>query len=145
MLIASSTTPAQIDPIDCTVVTGDWVSSYDGTATTSPGDLEIDHVVALEDAHVSGGWRWTDEERSAFANDAANLVAVTTRMNRSKGSRPPDEWRPPRRESWCAMANTWVAIKGTYGLTVTTNEREGLVEMLATCPPAPPASGPTAP
>ncbi len=132
-LIAQSTTPAQVDPFGCKVVAGDWISSYDGVTTSEPGDFDIDHVVPLENAHLSGGWRWDAGQRRQFANDQTNLLAVSASSNRSKGSSPPDEWRPPNRASWCGMATTWVQVKVAYGLTATTSERDALGEMLATC------------
>jgi len=133
VLQAQSSTPAQVDPYRCQVVAGDWVSAYDGLVTEDPGDLQIDHVVALADAHRSGGWSWTPDRRRQFANDETNLIAVSGTSNQSKGSRSPDEWRPPRQESWCAMATTWVTVKVLYGLTATTAERDALGQMLDTC------------
>lgn len=133
-LIASSATPAQVDPVDCAVVAGDWVSAYDGFATDQPGELDIDHVVPLEDAHRSGGWAWTIEERERFANDPDNLVVASASSNRSKGSRGPADWRPPRHEAWCETATTWIAIKLRHRLTATTREYQALGEMLVTCP-----------
>lgn len=133
VLIEQSLTPAQVDPARCTVVAGDWVSIYDGMTTEQPGDLDIDHVVALEEAHESGGWQWTPEQRRSFANDPANLVAVSASSNRSKGSRPPQEWRPTDRSSWCEFARIRVDVKVRYRLTATTPERDALGEMLDTC------------
>lgn len=132
-LIAQSTTPAQVDPVGCKVVAGDWTSSYDGGTTSEPSSFDIDHVVPLENAHLSGGWRWDAGARRQFANDQSNLLAVSASSNRSKGSSPPDQWRPPNRASWCAMATTWLQVKVTYGLTATTSERDALGDMLSTC------------
>jgi hypothetical protein len=132
-LIAQSTTPAQVDPFGCKVVAGDWTSIYDGATTNEPSSFDIDHVVPLENAHGSGGWRWDAGARRRFANDQSNLLAVSASSNRSKGSSPPDKWRPPNRASWCAMATMWVQVKVAYGLTATTSERDALGEMLATC------------
>jgi hypothetical protein len=135
VLMASSRTPAQVDPHGCTVVAGVWTSAYDGAVTPRASDLDIDHVVPLENAHDSGGWRWTPEQRRQFANDPSNLVAVLASSNRSKGSRGPEAWRPPDRSSWCVVASRWVAVKVAYGLTATTVERDALGDMLATCRP----------
>jgi hypothetical protein len=54
VLIRESSTRAQVDPIGCTVVAGDWYSPYDDRTWTDPAELEIDHVVALKEAHDSG-------------------------------------------------------------------------------------------
>jgi hypothetical protein len=132
-LIAQSTSRAQVDPFGCKVVAGDWVSLYDGAATSNPGELDVDHVVSLEDAFASGGWRWTVEQRRAFANDQRNLLVVSASSNRAKGSSTADEWRPPRRDAWCRTAMRVAQVKAEYDLTVTTEERDALGQMLATC------------
>lgn len=98
VLIAESTSPAQVDPFGCEVIAGDWVSAYDGYSTDDPTELEIDHVVALSEAWRSGAAAWPEDRRLAFANDLdspAALVAVTAATNRSKGDRDPASWQPP--------------------------------------------------
>jgi hypothetical protein len=97
VLIAESRTPAQVDPYGCKVVAGDWSSIYDGVSTDQPGDLDIDHVVALAEASDSGAAAWDAARRRAFANDLdepAALIAVTASSNRSKSDEDPAEWQP---------------------------------------------------
>jgi hypothetical protein len=118
----------------CGIGGGRWVSSYDGVTFTSASQLDIDHVVSLEQAHRSGGWQWTPQQRTVFANDISNLVPVSASSNRSKGSATPDEWRPAQQNAWCSFASTYVAVKVAYGLSVTTSERDALGQMLETCP-----------
>jgi hypothetical protein len=132
VLRASSLTP--VTAAGCDVAFGQWTSIYDARSFTAASELDIDHVVALEQAHRSGGWQWTAQQRAVFANDPVNLVAVSASSNRSKGSSTPDEWRPPAVESWCEMASVYVTVKATYRLTVTTSERDALGQMLDTCP-----------
>lgn len=132
-LVAASRTPAQVD-VPCTVVAGDWVSAYDGKATSDPGDLDVDHVVPLEEAYRSGGWAWSTDQRTRYANDQVDLWVVSAASNRSKGAKAPDRWRPPDRSSWCTYAKRWVDIKVRWQLTATTAERDALGQMLDTCP-----------
>ena len=54
MLIRDSVSPAQVDPVGCAVVAGDWYSVYDGVTSTDPAELEIDHVVASKRASRHG-------------------------------------------------------------------------------------------
>ncbi|PPR04757.1 hypothetical protein CVT24_007112 [Panaeolus cyanescens] len=63
----------------CAATSGHWVSPYDGVATTLASDLDIDHVVPLKEAWLSGARSWTNAQREAFANDLTRpqLVAVT--------------------------------------------------------------------
>jgi uncharacterized protein YceK len=115
---------------------GRWISPYDGVATTDPADLEIDHFVPLADAWRSGAHRWSDERRRAFANheaDPEELVAVTSRTNRSKSDSSPDEWLPPDRGTWCDYASDWVQVKARWDLTVTPAEKSTLVAILSGC------------
>jgi hypothetical protein len=115
------------------VLIGSWTSPYDGVVTASPADIEIDHLVPLAEAHRSGGWQWDAGRRRQFANDSMELVAASSASNQSKSDDRPDEWRPARTQSWCAYADRWVTVKATYGLTVTTGERDALGQMLETC------------
>jgi hypothetical protein len=117
----------------CKVVIGSWVSPYDGVASNNPSDFDVDHLVPLENAFRSGGWAWSTERRRAFANNPAELVVASASSNRSKGSDPPNEWRPANQDSWCAYAEGWVQVKSSWGLSVTTPERDALGQMLDTC------------
>lgn len=132
-LVAQSTTPVQVAFPGCEVVAGDWVSPYDGFETSSPSDLDADHLVPLENVHESGGWRWDAASRRAYANDQAVLVMVSATSNRSKGSSTPAEWRPPLESYWCTYATRWIRLKEQWRLTATTRERDALGQMLDTC------------
>ena len=120
----------------CVVVGGTWFSWFDAVTVTDPSSLDVDHMVPLKEAHDSGGWAWTAEQKRAFANDldiADALNAVTASTNRSKGSRDPAEWKPPDQASWCRYATAWVTVKTSYGLTADPAEAAELSAMLATC------------
>lgn len=110
-----------------------WTSPYDGRATGDPDTLDIDHLVPLAEAQRSGARGWTTVQRHGYANDPANLVAVTATVNRSKGDQDPATWLPAQ---WrCQYAARWISVKATYGLTVDQAERDALVGVLAGCPP----------
>ena len=120
----------------CRVSQGQWFGSFTATIVTEPGELDIDHFVPLANAHRSGGWAWTSEQKRTFANsldDPDHLIAVTSGANRSKGARGPDEWRPPNGTYWCEYAIDWIRIKHAWDLTATPTEADALQEMLATC------------
>jgi hypothetical protein len=144
-LLAATREPAELGAA-CKVLSGEWVSPYDGLVTTDPSTIQIDHLVPLENAFISGGWRWEAGRRRLFANDPQELVATSASSNQSKGSKTPDEWRPAQRSVWCAYAVAWVRVKVTYDLTVTTAERDALGQMLDTCgPDTPPDARPGGP
>jgi len=133
-LIAWATAPATVNRVGtCKVVAGSWVSPYDLFSSNNAGDFDVDHLVPLANAFLSGGWRWDAGRRRLFANSPAELVVASANSNRSKGADPPDQWRPNNRDSWCAYADGWVSVKATWGLSVTTSERDALGQMLDTC------------
>ena len=137
VLIAESTVPVtfQLDE-QCRVAAGQWVGPYTGTVVDDPGDLDVDHMVPLNNAHRSGAWSWSREQKRDYANYLEfedHLIATTSGANRSKGSKGPEEWRPPLQAYWCAYAIDWVTIKDQWELTVTEAEYIALTEMLATC------------
>ena len=121
---------------ECRVESGEWFGMYTGESFNDPGDLDVDHMVPLDNAHRSGGWAWSKERKAEYANDLAyanHLIAVQASANRRKGSKGPEEWKPPRREYWCEYATDWATIKQAWGLTANPDEATALREMLETC------------
>jgi len=120
----------------CRPVSGQWISRYDGFATSDPADLEIDHFVPLAEAWRTGAAHWTDSRREAFANDLgdpATLVAVSSRSNRSKGDSPPDLWLPPSPDDRCPYVADWIRVKARWDLAVSPAEKSVLVQVLSGC------------
>lgn len=119
----------------CKATSGNWVSPYDGVATTLASDLDIDHLVPLKEAWVSGARDWTDAQREALANDLTRpqLVAVTDNLNQSKGDKDPANWMPPLTSFRCTYARAWVQVKQFYSLTVDSAEKSALQSILAGC------------
>ena len=120
----------------CLVTGGTWLAEFTGTVVSDPRDLDIDHFVPLANAHRSGAWEWSAETKRSYYNDLTDprhLIAVTSSANRSKGSRGPDEWKPPDETYWCTYADTWVDIKVRWELSVTSDELDALQLMLLAC------------
>jgi hypothetical protein len=97
-------------------------------------EVDIDHLVALSDAWQKGAASWPAGKRLALANDPLNLLAVDASTNRSKGDGDTATWLPPNKAYRCTYVARQVAVKGKYGLWVTSAEREAMVRVLATCP-----------
>jgi hypothetical protein len=119
VLIRESFVPVLFEtPRKCKVSLGEWVCPYTGIIITNPSDVDVDHVVALKDAHDSGAASWTQKQKQDYANSlVVGELAVTSKYgNRSKGSRGPDEWLPPLDIARCEYILNWVQIKERYGL-----------------------------
>ena len=137
VLIAESTVAVTYESDDqCRVATGSWWGPYTGINVSSPAELDVDHLVPLENAHRSGAWSWDRERKREFANSLGyddHLIATTRSANRSKGSKGPEKWRPELESYWCSYAMAWATVKNAWGLTVTEAEFTVLAEMLSTC------------
>ena len=120
----------------CRVAMGQWYGAFTGVYVEAPGDLDIDHLVPLKNAHDSGGWAWSAARKQEYANylgDPDHLIAVTKGANRSKGAKGPEEWRPPDEGYWCQYATDWAEVKMEWALTMIQREVEAIIEMLDTC------------
>lgn len=123
----------------CTVVAGEWADPYTGRSTRSPADLQIDHLVALGDAHRSGGWAWSAERKIAFANaldDAEHLNAVWGPENERKADDGPDQWLPPDPAYRCAYVAAYARIKARWDLTVTPAQATAIAASATACRPS---------
>ena len=139
VLIAEGVNLTYADANQCRVASGEWTGSYTGQIFTDPGDLDIDHMVPLRNAHDSGGSDWDQARRRVYYNDLSkpeHLIAVSASANRSKGSRGPEDWKPSDSSYWCEYATDRVNIKNSWGLTATNEEATALTEMLETCSPS---------
>jgi len=122
------------------VLAGTWVDPYTGVSLVfanlkEPAQaqaIQIDHVVPLAEAWVSGASAWDDERRERFANDLDSLLAVDGPTNASKGSHDPAAWRP-KQDFQCDYAVRWIAVKAEWRLGVDPSERRALSEMLEAC------------
>ncbi|WP_434100801.1 HNH endonuclease family protein [Streptomyces pharetrae] len=124
----------------CRLTDGEWYSAYDNLYISSPGGLDIDHLVPLAEAWDSGASQWTPAEREAYANDlgdARSLIAVSARSNRSKADQDPAEWLPPYAPYHCQYLTDWVATKMRWQLAVDDHERDTLTNATADCPNVP--------
>ena len=132
----SSTAVVFEDEKRCRVESGTWVDPYTGDTFTDPGLLDVDHVVALKDAYLSGSYLWGAFRRELFANDLTNsqsLRAVYLGANRSKGSRGPDEWLPPNPNFRCQYIEEYLGIKQVWELKSSERQKAVLEYMLKIC------------
>lgn len=96
--------------------------------------VQIDHVVPLKVAWDHGAAAWDQAQRTAFANDPANLLAVSGPTNSAKGDKTPAAWMPPNRGAWCTYSVRYATVADRYGLSVAAGDLARLDAGLATCP-----------
>ena len=137
LIAESKVTPRYTTSRHCTVATGKWYSYYDGATWTKASDVDIDHMVPLKEAWVSGAAGWSANDRQRYANDLdffADLVAVTDSVNQAKGDKDPAEWLPPSTAATCTYATEWVQVKYRWRLSMDSAESAALSSILTgTC------------
>ena len=93
--------------------------------------INIDHVVSLKDAYVSGAASWSASEKEAFANDRSNHVPSCGRVNSSKGSAGPKDFLRRSNDGkgleyeivrFCEYVQKYYAVKVEYGLSFESND-----------------------
>ncbi|HEX7405707.1 MAG TPA: HNH endonuclease family protein [Candidatus Nanopelagicaceae bacterium] len=125
---------------DCVVLTGVLRDPYSGTeirftrGVRTSQAVQIDHVVSLSNAWQTGAFKLTLEQRTIFANDPLNLLAVEGKLNSQKGDGDAATWLPPRKSYRCDFVARQVAVKAKYGLWMTPPEEAAIVLILKTCP-----------
>ncbi|WP_372698333.1 HNH endonuclease family protein [Arthrobacter sp. JSM 101049] len=121
----------------CQVASGRLDDAYTGRAVNwkvKAGSVDIDHVVALKNAWISGAQRLSQSQRQALANDPLNLMASSASANRSKGDRNAAEWLPSNKRFRCQYVATQISVKRKYALSVTPTEKSAMARVLKTCP-----------
>ena len=99
------------------VVTGKWYDPYTDRYFTKAGKLDIDHRIALEEAHKIGASNWSRDRKKQFANDPINIIPVYLSANRSKSSRFAYQWMPNNKAYWCEYISTRELVVKKYNLS----------------------------
>lgn len=141
----------------CKVQTGVLQDPYTGKTirfdrSKSSLTVQIDHVVAVQDAWASGLWGASAQERLTYANDPDVLLAVDGPANEQKGSGVAslissksrqaatraqwggEVWMPSNKAYRCDYMVKRVEIKTKYGLSMTQAEKTETKKVLEACP-----------
>jgi len=121
----------------CRVVAGTWHGPYTGQTFHQAPELDIDHVVPLKNAHLSGAWTWDRARRKKYANYLGyrnHLLAVSASENRRKGAKGPDKYLPPNVAFHCEYVRSWLKIKKRWGLGIPRPELKAIKNVLRACP-----------
>ena len=108
---------------------------YTGRHYSTTRQTDIEHIVAVSEAHDSGLCAAGPDLRRRFASDLLNLTLAAPEVNRcgSGGKCAFDfaEWLPPLNRCWYAARI--VAVKRAYALTVDRREAAALERVLSSC------------
>lgn len=140
---------------ECQVTSGVLADPYTGRSIrfkrgpSTSADVQIDHVVALQDAWASGARDWDQSKRVKYANSPDVLLASDGPANMAKGVgvdfngtgryrngwniMAPDIWLPDNQAYRCDYMAKRVAIKHDWGLSMTAREKQQTVTFLAAC------------
>ena len=77
--------------------------------------------------------RGDEQGRRDFANDPHNLLAVVANTNSDKAFRDINAWLPPNVAFRCEFVARQVAVKTTYRLWVSANEKRAMAAVLDRC------------
>jgi hypothetical protein len=125
---------------DCRVVSGTLNDPYTGRTlifARGPGSssaVQIDHVIALSNAWVTGAQQLSPEKREELSNDQLELLAVDGPANNEKSDADAASWLPPNKDYRCRYVARQIAVKLKYGLWVTQAEHDVMLDVLHTCP-----------
>ena len=112
---------------------GGIFSPYTNEVFNSKGDTDIEHVVARSEAHDSGLCRADAATKRRFSRDLLNLTLASPSVNRyQKGAKDAAEWQPEANQCW--FAQTVVAVRQAYQLTIDRREADAIDRILAGCP-----------
>lgn len=137
---------AKLDTDGCKVLSGTLADPYTGKNITfkqgreSSAAVQIDHIVALSNAWLTGAQDISPEQRRNLANDPRNLLAVDGPTNQGKGDSDAGEWLPPRKDYQCTYVAKQIEVKTIYKLWVTRAEHDSMAKVLSGCGTGAPAA-----
>lgn len=108
----------------CKVLSGWEDDPYTGQRIEL-GQVQIDHVIPLKAAWDSGAASWPLAERQRFANDPAELLAVSAHANEAKGDSTLSQWLPSTGR--CPYVTRYLTVAATYHLPITAADKTAAV------------------
>ena len=107
-------------------------SPYTETCFASRYETDIEHIIALSEAHDSGLCAAGAATRRAFATDTRNLTLASPQLNRfEKRAKDAAEWLPVHNRCW--FAERIVEVRRAYQLTIDRREADALAAVLSDC------------
>lgn len=111
---------------------GGIYSPYTGEKFASQRETDIEHMVAVSEAHDSGLCAADAATKHRFASDLLNLTLAAPDLNRSvKRAHDAADWLPELNRCWFAARVVEVRLK--YDLTIDRREADALEAVLSRC------------
>ena len=108
VLIAESRTAvAYRSDRKCRVAAGEWLAPYSNTIVTDPSRLDVDHMVPLSNAHDSGAWQWSANQREQLRQ----LFGGSPAPDRRHGRRQPLQGSTRARSMETGRPNLLVPVR----------------------------------
>lgn len=117
----------------CRVQTGLWHDPYSGQDFESATMIQIDHLVPLKHAYMTGAFEWDANKRCLYANymgDKFHLISVSAKENLSKSDRSPLEFMPSDKTYHCQYLKNWLETKFIWELRLTPREVKAITELV---------------
>jgi hypothetical protein len=133
VLIRDSKKSVTFKDNNCTVDSGEWLDPYSLETLTNAQDMQIDHMVPLKDAYISGAYKWTYQARCLYGNYLgykAHLISAYGEENNQKGDQTPADYMPPNDAYKCQYLKDWLFVKGLWGLTMDTAEASAIKDLI---------------
>ncbi len=114
---------------------GKICSPYTNECFASRSETDIEHIIAVSEAHDSGLCAASASVRSQFASDLRNLTLASPALNRhQKVAKDAADWLPAQNRCW--FANQIITVRRAYDLSIDRREANALDRVLAACEPA---------
>ena len=110
---------------------GDIFSPYTCARFDSKKETQIEHMVAMAQAHDSGLCAADRQTKRRFASELRNLTLAAPAVNRRKGAKDAAEWLPDMNRCW--FAGRVVEVRQAYALTIDAREAAALEAVLSNC------------
>ena len=105
---------------------------YTGQCFTTARETDIEHIVALSEAHDSGLCSASGATKARFARDVLNLTLASPRVNRfEKGAKDGADWQP--RLNGCWFVERTLEVRRKYSLSIDCREAAAIEGTLAGC------------
>lgn len=133
VLIRDSVSNVSYTPNGCTVDIGGWDDPYTARKHTNAKDIQIDHVVALKNAYMTGAHEWDFKKRCLYANYLGNsfhLLSVNGKENLKKSDSSPSGYVPPNKAFVCEFIKDWLYIKAIWSLRSTPKEQAAIMTIV---------------